>query len=99
MDVHNYKIFMHDEVSCHKSKIAKKFLQTKYIQVHQCPGNSFEFNPINNLWTVPYGKVTERRPASLVVLKNTKEKVWVNEITPYYHLNLVSSLRHDAWKL
>ena len=31
--VHNFQIFMHDGVPCHRSKLVKKFLEQKSIQM------------------------------------------------------------------
>ena len=49
MVVHNCEIFMHDGAPCHRSKIVKNYLEDKNVDVLSWPGNSLDFNPIENL--------------------------------------------------
>ena len=44
--VHNCEIFIHGGALCHRSKVVKKFLEQKRIQMLEYPGNSPDLNPI-----------------------------------------------------
>ena len=45
-------IFQHDLAPCHAAKKVKKELAENHIKVLDWPGNSFDLNPIKNLWNI-----------------------------------------------
>ena len=43
---------MHDRELCHNSKSTRTFLECKGIPILECPGNSPDMNPIENIWNI-----------------------------------------------
>ena len=73
-EVQECTIFMHGGGPCHKSKVAKQFLESKHIQVLDWPENSHDLNPIKNSWRFLKKKVCKRPPSILSALYNTVKK-------------------------
>ena len=94
MTIHNCQIFMHDGAPCHRSKMVKKFLEQKNIQMLEWPGNSPDLNPIENLWCVMKNKVSEKHPTNLSALQLAIKEVWVKEISSDYCCTLIESMPH-----
>ena len=61
--------------SCHRSKIVTQLLKSKKIQILDCPGNSPDLKPIENLWTVLKDKVSEKLPTNTKELEETIKAV------------------------
>ena len=54
MAVHQYSIFMHDSVPCHRSKAVQSFLNQQRINMLEWPGNSRDLNlKTNFLKSIP----------------------------------------------
>ena len=68
MKVHNCEIFMHDGAPCHRSKVMKKFLEQKNIQMLEWPRNSSDLNLMKN-------KISEKRPSSVDALVTALKEV------------------------
>ena len=49
MDIHQFKIFMHDGAPCHRSRIVSDFLKNQKAEVLQWPKNSSDLTFIENL--------------------------------------------------
>ena len=94
MTVHNFQIFMHDGVPCHRSKLVKKFLEEKSIQMLEWPENSPDLNPIENLWSIMKKKVSEKHPTTRCAIQSAIKEVWVKEISLDYCCKLIESMPH-----
>ena len=92
MKVHNCKIFMHNGAPCHRSKVVVNFMEQKRIQMLECPGNSPDLNPIENLWNFMKKKVSEKHPSSLDALQTAIKEVWVREIAPCLCCKLIDGM-------
>ena len=58
MHVNGSMIFMQDGAPCHKLMVATEFLKINEISEQEMPGNSPDFSPIENLWTIMTDNVT-----------------------------------------
>ena len=52
MSIHGCTTFQQDSALCHKAKSVMKWFQIKNVRVLKWPGNPFDLNSIENLWTL-----------------------------------------------
>ena len=75
MEIHNCAIFMHDGAPYHKSRLLQQFLDSQHNKMLDWAGNSFDLNPIENLWALMKAKVSEKQSSSLEALRKVIKKV------------------------
>ena len=85
-------LFMQDRAHCHRSKVAKNFLDNKIIELLGRLGNNPDLNSIENLWTSMKNKASEKQPSSGTELVNAIKEVWVKEISKEYCQNLIKRM-------
>ena len=83
---------MQDGAPCHRSKVAKNFLDNNNINLLEWPGNSPDLKPIENLWTNMKNKVSEKQPLSGAELVKAIKEVWVKEISKEHCQSLIESM-------
>ncbi|CAJ0967905.1 unnamed protein product, partial [Ranitomeya imitator] len=58
-------LFQHDGAPCHKAKVITKWLMEQNIEIlGPWPGNSPDFNPIENLWLIIKRQVDKQKPTN-----------------------------------
>lgn len=72
-------IFMQDGAPCHTSRASMDCLSSLELEVLPWPGNSPDFNPIENCWAYLKSKVYSRRNNTIAALKKNIEEVWKND--------------------
>ena len=91
MTVHQCDIFMHDGAPCHRSRVVKKFLGDKNIQLLEWFGNSPDLNQIENLWMLLKNKVSEKQPTNAKSLVTAIKEIRTKEISAEYCKKLIDS--------
>ena len=73
-------IFQQDQAQCHKSKSIKKWLTEKNIEILPWPANSFDLNPIENVWNDIKKAFRDEKvlPRTKAWLKSVITRVWDN---------------------
>ena len=71
---------MQDGVLCHHLKLLSDFLKKKNIKTLDWPGNSPNFNPIENLRTIIKNKVADEYAKSAKDLKMAIKCIWMQNI-------------------
>ena len=79
MAIHECNMFMQGGASCHYSKFVSNFFKRKNIKRLDWPGNSADFNPIENLWEILKDKVEDGHPTSAKDLKMAIKHVWMQK--------------------
>ena len=83
---------MQNGAPCHRSKVAKNFLDSNNIDLLECPENSPNLNLIENLWTNIKNIVLEKQPLSGAEWVKAIKEVWVKEISKKYCQSLIESM-------
>ena len=71
-------IYMHDGAPPHKAIKTKAFLEKEKVPLLDWPGNSPDFNPIENVWKVLKDEVAKLRPKSKPELIKCIREIWQN---------------------
>ena len=78
---------MQDGDPVHRSKVVKKWLKDNHVPVLECPGNSPDVNPIENVWNCMKNKVQYAHSTNIPTLKKVLLKLW-NHINAEYFRKL-----------
>lgn len=81
MNIHSCTYFMQDSAPCHVSKESRDWFAGQGVRLMEWPGNSPDLNPIENVWRIMKGKVSLRRPRTLLELQHAIRQVWTLEVT------------------
>uniref|UniRef100_A0A8C2CQ57 non-specific serine/threonine protein kinase n=1 Tax=Cyprinus carpio TaxID=7962 RepID=A0A8C2CQ57_CYPCA len=84
-------VFQHDLAPAHSAKTTGKWFTDHGITVLNCPANSPDLNPIENLWDIVKRKLRDARPNTLDELKAALEASWAS-ITPQQCHRLIASM-------
>ena len=77
MQIHGTTHFLQDGAPCHRAKIVSDwFKERPDIQLIKWPGNSPDFNPIENVWSWMKLQLQETHPTNLEELKEEIRKMW-----------------------
>ena len=89
--LHECQIFMQDGAPCHKSKKVMKWFKDHNITLLEWPGNSPDFNPIENCWNYIKNKLSTVNTSSIQKLIMELKLLWIS-IKPEYFRSLSESM-------
>ncbi len=84
-------IFQQDLAPAHSAKATSNWFKDHGIPVLNCPANSPDLNPIENLWGIVKRKMRYARPNNAEELKSTIRATWAL-ITPEQCHRLIDSM-------
>ncbi len=84
-------VFQQDLAPAHTVKSTKSWLSDCGVGVLDCPANSPDLNPKENLWSIVKRKMRNKRPKNADKLKATVKETWAS-ITPQQCHKLISSM-------
>ena len=91
-------IFEDDGAKCHRSGIVKNLVESKSIDTFECPGDSPDFRPIENLLTIFRKSFQKYRPTSKTTPIEAIVKLWHHEISQRLCENFVRSVARRIQK-
>lgn len=71
-------IFQQDSAPCHTAKKVKEYFRKKKIELLEWPGNSPDFSPIENVWTILKNEVAKKFPKTKAELIDVIKYEWEN---------------------
>jgi len=75
-------IFQQDGAPCHTARVCMKWFKDHGVTVLDCPGNSPDLNPIENLCARLKRLVSAKKPSNRVTLIAAIDECWFHVITP-----------------
>ncbi len=84
-------IFQQDLAPAHTAKSTKSWLNDHGVGVLDCPANSPDLNPVENLWSIVKRKMRNKRPKNADELKVTVKETWAS-IPPQQCHKLITSM-------
>ncbi|KAK3559349.1 hypothetical protein QTP86_012806 [Hemibagrus guttatus] len=85
-------VFQHDNDAKHTAKATKEWAKKKHIKFLECPSQSPDLNPIENLWRELKVRAAKRQPQNLNDLEMICKEEW-DKIPPEMCANLVANYK------
>ncbi len=86
-------IFQQDSAPAHTAKGTKSWFNDHGVTVLDCPANSPDLNPIENLWGIVKRKMRDTRPNNADELKATVKETWASIPAQQCHKLIISTPR------
>ena len=87
-----YWMFQNDNAPCHRAKLVKRWMQSRWVAQMNRPAQSPDFNPTENLWHRINEIIAKNKPSNKRELIENIIQAWYHIATPEELRNLVHSM-------